>query len=48
MKAFIKYLATELDYRNEFTTEEAIVYTVLAIVVFTIALCGESIILSIL
>lgn len=46
MKAFIKYLATELDYHNEFTTEEAVVYTVLAIVVFVLALCGESIILG--
>ena len=46
MKEIIKYLATELDYRNEFTTKEAIVYTALAIVVFVVALCGESIILS--
>lgn len=46
MKAFIKYLARELDYHDEFTTKEAVVYTVLAIVVFTIALCGESIILG--
>lgn len=46
MKEIIKRIATELDYHNEFTTEETVVYTVLAIVVFTIALCGESIILS--
>ena len=46
MKEIIKRIATELDYHNEFTTEEAVVYTVLAIVVFTIVLCGESIILS--
>ena len=46
MKKIIKYLATELDYRNEFTTEEAIVYTVLAIAIFTVALCGESVIIS--
>lgn len=46
MRNIIKYLIRELDYRNEFTTEEAVVYTVLAIVVFTIALCGESVILS--
>lgn len=46
MKEFIKYLATELDYHNEFTTKEAVIYTALAIVVFTIALCGESVILS--
>lgn len=47
MKEFIKYLATELDYHNEFTTEEAVVYTVLAIAVFVFAACGESIILNI-
>lgn len=47
MRNIIKYLATELDYRNEFTTEEAVIYTVLAIVIFSIALCGESVILSI-
>ncbi len=46
MRNIIKYLATELDYHNEFTTEEAVVYTVLAIVAFTVALCGESIILG--
>lgn len=46
MKAFIKYLARELDYHNEFTTEEAVIYTVLAIVVFVLAACGESVILS--
>ena len=47
MRNIIKYLATELDYRNEFTTEEAVVYTVLAIAVFAVALCGESVILNI-
>ena len=46
MKEIIKHIATELDYRNEFTTEEAIIYTVLAIVAFVLAACGESIILS--
>ena len=46
MKTFITEIIHELDYRNEFTTKEAVVYTVLAIVVFTIALCGESVILS--
>ena len=46
MKQFIKELINELDYRNEFTTEEAVVYTVLAIAVFAVALCGESIILG--
>lgn len=46
MKDIIKYIATELDYRNEFTTKEAVIYTTLAIVVFAVALCGESVILS--
>lgn len=46
MKQFITELIDSLDYRNEFTTEEAIIYTVLAIVVFILAACGESIILS--
>ena len=46
MKEFINELIDSLDYRNEFTTKEAIVYTALAIVVFIVALCGESIILS--
>ena len=46
MRNIIKYLTRELDYRNEFTTKEAVVYTVLAIVVFAVAACGESMILS--
>ena len=48
MKELFYDFVQSLDYRNEFTTKEAVIYTVLAIVVFTIALCGESIILSIL
>lgn len=47
MRNIIKYFIRELDYRNEFTTEEAVVYTVLAIAVFVFAACGESIILNI-
>lgn len=46
MKEFFINFINELDYRNEFTTEEAVVYTVLAIVVFAVALCGESVVLS--
>lgn len=46
MKNIIKHIATELDYRNEFTTKEAVVYTTLAIVAFVLAACGESVILS--
>lgn len=48
MKEFIAEFINVLDYRNEFTTEEAVVYTVLAIVIFILAACGESIILSVL
>lgn len=48
MKTLITEIIHELDYRNEFTTEEAVVYTVLAIVIFVLAACGESIILSVL
>lgn len=46
MKDIIKYIATELDYRNEFTTKEFVFHTILAIVYLAIACCGESIILS--
>ena len=46
MKDFFNEIIHELDYHNEFTTEEAVVYTVLAIVIFVLAACGESIILS--
>lgn len=48
MKQFIHELINELDYKNEFTTEQAVIYTVLAIVIFVLAACGESIILSVL
>lgn len=46
MKELFNELIHELDYRNEFTTKEAVVYTTLAIVAFVLAACGESIILS--
>jgi hypothetical protein len=46
MKAFIKYLATELDYHNEFTTKEFILYSIIGITCLAFAACGESIILS--
>lgn len=46
MKQLIHELINELDYHNEFTTKEAVIYTTLAIVVFAVALCGESVILS--
>lgn len=46
MKDIIKYLATELDYRNEFTTKEFVLYTVIATVCAIAIACGESVILS--
>lgn len=46
MKEIIKYIATELDYRNEFTTKEFVVYTILATACLILAACGESIILN--
>lgn len=47
MKQFISEFIDSLDYRNEFTTKEAVIYTVLAIVAFVLAACGESIIVNI-
>lgn len=46
MKKLFYDFVQSLDYRNEFTTKEAVIYTTLTIVVFAVALCGESIILS--
>ena len=46
MKEIIKYLATELDYKNEFTTKEFVIYTILATVCAIAIACGESVILS--
>ena len=46
MKDIIKYLTTELDYRNEFTTKEFVLYTVIATVCAIAIACGESVILS--
>lgn len=46
MKELFHEFIDSLDYRNEFTTKEAVIYTTLAIVVFAFALCGESIILN--
>lgn len=44
MKQFISELIETLDYRNEFTTKEFVLYTILATACFVIACCGESII----
>lgn len=46
MKNIIKYLATELDYRNEFTTKEFVLYSIIGITCLALAACGESIILN--
>lgn len=46
MKAFIHELVESLDYRNEFTTKEFVLYTVIATVCAIAIACGESIILS--
>lgn len=47
MKDIIKYIASELDYRNEFTTKEFVFYMILATACMVLAACGESIILNI-
>lgn len=44
MKEIIKRIATELDYRNEFSTKEFVLYTILATACMVLACCGESII----
>ena len=46
MKEIIKYIATELDYRNEFSTKEFVLYTIFATAALIVAACGESIVLS--
>lgn len=46
MKELFYDFVQSLDYHNEFTTKEAVIYTALTIIVFTVALCGESVILS--
>lgn len=44
MKTLITEIIHELDYRNEFTTKEFILYSILATACLVIACCGESII----
>lgn len=44
MKTIINELIKSLDYRNEFTTKEFVLYTILTIACLVIACCGESII----
>lgn len=46
MKTLITEIIHELDYHNEFTTKEFVLYTILATAALALAACGESIILS--
>lgn len=46
MKTFIHELISSLDYRNEFTTKEFVLYSIIGITCLAFAACGESIILS--
>lgn len=46
MKQFISELINALDYRNEFSTKEFILYSIISITCLALATCGESIILS--
>lgn len=44
MKQLIHELINELDYRNEFTTKEFVLYSILTTVCLVIACCGETIV----
>lgn len=44
MKTLITEIIHELDYRNEFSTKEFVLYSILATACLVIACCGESII----
>ena len=46
MNKIFSELINALDYRNEFTTKEFVLYTILATAALALAACGESIILS--
>ena len=46
MKEFINEFINSLDYRNEFTTKEFVLYSIIGITCLAFAACGESIILS--
>lgn len=46
MKQFISEFINALDYHNEFTTKEFVIYTIIATVSAIVIACGESIILS--
>lgn len=46
MKRFISEFINAIDYHNEFSTKEFILYTILATVCAIAIACGESVILS--
>ena len=46
MNKIFSELINALDYRNEFTTKEFVLYTILATISAIAIACGESIILS--
>ena len=46
MKQFISEFISALDYHNEFTTKEFVIYTIIATVCAIAIACGESIILN--
>lgn len=46
MKQFISEFIEAIDYRNEFTTKEFVLYSIIGIACLVFAACGESIILS--
>lgn len=44
MKQLIHELINELDYHNEFTTKEFVLYSILTTICLVIACCGETIV----
>lgn len=46
MKEYIAEFIKAIDYRNEFTTKEFVLYSIIGITCLAFAACGESIILS--
>lgn len=46
MKQFISEFINAIDYHNEFSTKEFVLYSILATVCAIAIACGESVILS--
>ena len=46
MKKFINKFINAIDYHNEFSTKEFVLYSILATVCAIAIACGESVILS--